>query len=79
MKYYQQSLMTLANTRTQEEKQSIKVACQTFIQLDQKMNQKFFSCSKADQELILDYLLSGKGTIHSKMINRFDSLHKDIE
>ena len=30
MKYYQQSLMTLANTRTQEEKQSIKVACKTF-------------------------------------------------
>ena len=47
---------------TQEEKQSIKIACKQFIQRDQKMNQKFLSCSQADQEWVLEYLSSGKWT-----------------
>ena len=61
---------------TQEEKQSIKIACKQFIQRDQKMNQKFLSFSQADQEWVLDYLSSGKWTTPYEIINKFDSLVK---
>lgn len=61
---------------TQEEKQSIKIACKQFIQRDQKMNQKFLSFSQADQEWVLDYLSSGKWTTPYEIINKFDSLAK---
>ena len=40
------------------------------------MNQKFLSYSQTDQEWVLDYLSSGKGTIPYEMISRFDSLDK---
>lgn len=43
------------------------------------MNQKFLSYSQTDQEWVLDYLLSGKGTIPYEMISRFDSLDKVLE
>ena len=57
MKYYQQSLATLANTMTQVEKQSMEIAFKKFIQGNQKINQKLLSCLKADEEWILDYRL----------------------
>lgn len=43
------------------------------------MNQKFLSYSQTDQEWVLDYLSSGKGTIPYEMISRFDSLDKVLE
>ena len=68
----EQILTTLTNTMTKEEKKSIKIECRKFIQCDEKTNRKFLCCSQADLESIyhLEYLLSGKGTIPYKMINR---------
>ena len=41
MRHYQQSLATLANTMTTEEKENIEMSCRKLIQRDQKLNQKF--------------------------------------
>ena len=49
------------------EKQKIKTQ-------DQKLNQNLLSCTQKDQERVLNYLSSGKGTIPYDMITRFDSL-----
>ena len=38
------------------------------------MNEKFKKCSVEDQELVLNYLSTGKSVIPYKMITRFDSL-----
>ena len=68
----EQILTTLTNTMTKEEKKSIKIECRKFIQCDEKTNRKLLCCSQADLESIyhLEHLLSGKGTIPYKMINR---------
>ena len=41
VKHYQQSLATLANTMTTEEKENIEMSCKKLMQRDQKLNQKF--------------------------------------
>ena len=74
IKYYQQSLSTWAATMTEEEKQKIKTPCKKIIGKDQILSQKFLSCTQGDQEWVLNYLSSGKGTVPYEMITRFDSL-----
>ena len=74
MKYYQQSLSTLAATMTKTEKQNIKFQCKKLINSNEKLNQNFSSYMQEEQEQILNYLLSGKGTIPYEMITGFNSL-----
>ena len=74
IKYYQQSLSTLVATMMETEKQNIKAQCWKFINKNQKLNQKFLSCTQKDQEWVLNYLSSGKGIIPYEMITRFDWL-----
>ena len=38
------------------------------------MSKKFNACTENDQEWILNYLSTGKGTIPYEMITRYDSL-----
>ena len=59
---------------TEEEKQKIKTPCKKIIGKDQILSQKFLSCTQGDQEWVLNYLSSGKGTVPYEMITRFDSL-----
>ena len=42
---------------------------------DAKANQKLKECSEDNQELVLNYLSSGKDVIPYEMITRFDSLN----
>lgn len=42
---------------------------------DSKANQKLKECSEDNQELVLNYLSSGKDVIPYEMITRFDSLN----
>ena len=74
IKYFQQSLATLANTLTDKERQAIRKECKKFILSDENLSRKFNLCSDEDQEWVLDYLSLGKRTIPYEMITRYDSL-----
>ena len=74
MKYYQQSLSTLAAAMTETEKQNIKFECKKFINNNRKLILKFPSSTQEEQEWILNYLSLGKGTIPYEIITRFNSL-----
>ena len=74
IKYFQQGLGKLASGLTDSEKLAIRTECKKFIQKDENLSQKFNSCTKEDQEWVLDYLSTGKGTIPYEMITRYDSL-----
>ena len=74
IKYFQQSLATLASTMTDKERVAAKTECKKFILKDENLAKKIELCSEEDQEWILNYLSSGKGTIPYEIITRFDSL-----
>ena len=61
IKYFQQSLASLANCSTDEEKKSIQKECIKFISKDESLLRKFKKCTEQDQEWIINYLSSGKG------------------
>ena len=61
IKYFQQSLASLANFSTDEEKKSIQKECIKFISKDESLLRKFKKCTEQDQEWIINYLSSGKG------------------
>ena len=63
MKYYQQSLSTVAATMKETEKQNIKFQCKKIINNNKKLNLKFSSCTQEEQEWILNYISSGKKEI----------------
>ena len=73
MKYYQQSLSTLAAAMAETEKQNIKFECKKFINNNRKLILKFSSSTQEEQEWILNYLSLGKGTIPYELITRFNS------
>ena len=73
IKYFQQSLGALANSLTDNEKSAISKECEKFPRNDQKLAQKFLSCTKEEQEWVLNYLSAGKSTIAYEMITRYDS------
>ena len=74
IKDFQQSLGTLASNLTDHEKLYIRKECKKFIKKDPSLARKFNICTKEDQEWILDYLSTDKGTIPYEMITRYDSL-----
>ena len=63
IEFFQQSLGVLASNLTKNEKLFIRKKCETFIKKDEKLARIFNLCSKEDQEWVLDYLSTGKGTI----------------
>ena len=73
IKCFQQSLGKLASSLTDNEKLAIQTECNKFIKKDENLSKKFNSCTKKDQEQVLDYLSTGKETIPYEMIRRYDS------
>ena len=63
IKYFQQSLVSLANNLTDEEKKSIQKKCIKFISKDESLLRKFKNYPEQDQEWIIKYLSSCKGVI----------------
>ena len=61
MKYYQQSLVKLAETMTCEEKEKIKRECKNVILQHDYFCSTFFTLKESDREWILNYLCSRKG------------------
>ena len=68
VKYFQQSLSSLADSMTDVERQKVRKICSRFLR------DKCIFLSEKDEQWILDYLASGKGTIPYQMITDFDSL-----
>ena len=63
IKYFQQSLRTLASNFTDSEKLAIRTEFKKFISKDEYLSKKFNAWTEKDQEWVLDYLSTGKGTI----------------
>ena len=63
IKYFQQSLASLANSLADEEKKSIQKECIKFITKDESLLRKFKNYPEQDYEWIINYLSSGKGVI----------------
>ena len=57
---------------TDKERLAVRIECKQFILNDENLSKKFNLCSEEDQEWVLDYLSSGKGTIPYEMITRYD-------
>ena len=74
IKYFQQSLGTLASNLTDNEKLCIRKECKKVIEKDPSLARKFNICTKEDQEWILHDLSIGKGTVPYEMITRYNSL-----
>ena len=68
VKYFQQSLESLADSMTDVERQKIKNLCRQFL------SNKLMFLTEKDEEWVLDYLSSGKGMIPYQMITDFNSL-----
>ena len=57
---------------TEKEKENSKIKSKKFILGDRNLSQKFLSYNLEEQELVLNYLSSGKGIIHYEMIKNYD-------
>ena len=75
---FQKSLAILANTITDKEKAVIKNECENFILRDESLSKKFKLCTKQDHEWVLNYLPTGKRTIHYEIITRYNYLESTI-
>ena len=74
IKYFQQGLGELANSLTSSEKTSIYEECRKYLVRDDKLSKNFTNLNETDQEWVLNYLCSGKGTIPNELISDYDSL-----
>ena len=72
IKHFHQSLATLADTMIDKEKLAMKKECKKFILRDENLSKQFNTCTEEDQEWVLNYLSSGKGTIPYEMITGYD-------
>ena len=69
IKYFQQSLGSLADSMTDEEKHNVRKNCRNFIA------DKLMFLNEENEKWVLDYLCSGKGMIPYQMITDFHSLN----
>ena len=72
IKYFQQSLDTLANSLTEKETNAISRECEKILRNDPIFSGRFLRCS--EKKWVLNYLSSGKGTIPNELITEYDSL-----
>ena len=66
VKYYLKSLSTLAVTMAEKEKENTKIKCKRFILGERNLSQRLLSYSLEEQELVLNYLSSGKVSFTTK-------------
>ena len=79
IKYFQQSLGSIAASMTDNEKLAIRRECEKFIKKDPNFALNFNLCSDEEKDWVLNYLSTGKGTIPYEMITGFDSLNIEPE
>ena len=69
VKYFQQSLASLAESMTDQERDKVRKMYRRFLA------EKLALVSDKSEEWVLDYMSSGKGVIPYQMITNFDSLN----
>ena len=69
VKYFQQSLGSLADSMTDTERENVRNICRKFLA------EKLLFLNEEDEKWVLDYLASGKGMISYQMITDFESLN----
>ena len=57
---------------TEKEKENAKIKFKRFILGGRNLSQRFLNYNLEEQELVLNYLSSGKGIIHYEMIKKYD-------
>lgn len=73
VKYFQQSLASLAESMADQERENVRKMCRIYLATELVL------LSQKDEDWILDYLSSGKGVIPYRMITNFDSLNIEPE
>ena len=73
VKYFQQSLASLAKSMTDDEQENVKRTCRNFIA------NKLMLLTEENEKWVLDYLCSGKGTIPYQIVKTLDSLETKPE
>ena len=68
VKYFQQSLASLAKSMTDDERENVKRTCRNFIA------NKLMLLTEENKKWVLDYICSGKGTIPYQIVKTLDSL-----
>ena len=74
IKYYQQSLSSLAKNANETEKINIRQSCRKFIEKNETYSPVFNSLLKENKNWVLDYFCEGKGVISYEKIKIFDNL-----
>ena len=69
VKYFQQSLGSLADSMTDTERENVRKICRKCLA------EKLMFLNNEDEKWVLDYLVSGKGMILYQMITDFESLN----
>ena len=69
VKYFQQSLGSLADSILDTERENVRKICRKFLA------EKLMFLNDEDEKWVLDYLASGKGMIPYQMITTFNSLN----
>ena len=69
VKYFQQSLASLADSMTETERENVKKLCRDFLAV------KLQFLDLEDEKWVLEYLASGKGMIPYQLITDFESLN----
>ena len=69
VKYFQQSLGSLAESIADTERENVRKICRKFLA------EKLMFLNDDDEKWVLDYLASGKGMIPYQMITNFDALN----
>ena len=69
VKYFQQSLGSLAESMTDIEKENVRKICRKFLA------EKLMFLNDEDEKWVLNYLASGKGMIQYQMITNFDAMN----
>ena len=69
VKYFQQSLGSLADSMTDTERDNVRNICKKFLA------DKLMFLNEENEKWILDYLASGKGMIPYQLITDFESLN----
>ena len=75
IKYYSQSLSSLAKRADENEKTNIERTCQKFIYKTQNILAAFNSLSDENKKLVLDYLSGGKGATPCEKIKSHEDLN----
>ena len=76
IKYYQQSLASLAANVDDTDKQNIRTSCQKFILRRPNYAQSFANLSDEEKNWVLDYLCGGKGVLPYEAIRSHEDLDR---